>query len=65
MARGTFNAIESTADQAQAFVEKAHSLGVIAQMQQEDMTHMQINKELGLQSAYTDTVDGFIKERLR
>jgi len=56
---------ENSCDQAKAFVEKAHSLGVTAEMQQVDLTHMQVNKELGEASAYTGTVDKFIKERLR
>ena len=56
---------ENSCDQAEAFVEKAHSLGVTAEMQQEDMSHMHINTELGEASPYTEVVDRFIKERLR
>ena len=46
--------------QARAFADKARGLGVRVEVQPEDLSHAQINHELGASSAYTDTVGHFI-----
>jgi len=46
--------------QAQGFVDKAVPLGMRASVLQEDLSHGDINRELGAESAYTDAVEAFI-----
>jgi len=46
--------------QAQAFVDKARLMGVRMRVLREDLTHKQINEQLGLPGAYTDDVETFI-----
>lgn len=46
--------------QAKAYASRASQLGARAQVLPEDLSHMQINKELGLPGAYTGGVDAFI-----
>lgn len=46
--------------QARAFAGKARELGVRVDVQPEDLTHAQINHELGAPSAYTDAVGRFV-----
>lgn len=45
---------------AQAFAEKARSLGGQALVLREDMSHAEINARLGTPGDYTDAVDGFL-----
>lgn len=46
--------------QARAFADKARGLGVRVEVQPEDLSHAQINHELGAASAYTDAVGHFV-----
>ena len=46
--------------QARQFAAKAKSLGVTAQVQPEDLSHREINEQLGLDSDYTRAVDAFL-----
>lgn len=46
--------------QARAFADKARGLGVRVEVRPEDLSHAQINRELGASSAYTDAVGGFV-----
>ncbi|MDI1252684.1 alpha/beta hydrolase [Thermomonas sp.] len=48
--------------QGQALVDKAKTLGVVMTVLPEDLSHGEINKELGKPSAYTEAVDGFLVE---
>ncbi|MFZ6768858.1 alpha/beta hydrolase [Undibacterium sp. Di26W] len=48
--------------QAEAFVSKAKSLGMLAQTLPQGLSHADINKNLGLENAYTAAVDKFLKE---
>lgn len=48
--------------QAAEYVEKATGLDVKARLLQEDLSHGDINKELGLSGAYTDAVEKFMGE---
>jgi acetyl esterase/lipase len=50
--------------QAQDFNERAKNLGVLTHVLPEDLSHGEINKNLGIQSDYTKAVDDFIKSRL-
>lgn len=47
--------------QAQAFVSKARDLGTRASVHSEDLSHEEINEQLGLPQAYTDAVDAFLR----
>jgi arylformamidase len=47
--------------QAQNFVAKAISFGSRASVVEEDLTHEQINEQLGLSSGYTSQVEGFMR----
>lgn len=47
--------------QAQRFVAKASSLGTQAKLLPEDLSHEQINEQLGTPSAYTDSVEAFMR----
>lgn len=46
--------------QAQSFVARAQALGGRAETLGEDLSHMEINRELGLESAYTRAVEHFL-----
>lgn len=46
--------------QGQAFQHKAATVGVRVEVLPQDLSHRQVNQELGLPSAYTDVVDRFI-----
>jgi hypothetical protein len=50
-------------DQSEAFVRKAKSLGVVATVLPEELSHREINVTLGEKSAYTDAVEKFVVER--
>lgn len=43
------------------FSRKATSLGVRVEVMEQDLSHMAINRELGLPGAYTEQVDAFIE----
>lgn len=47
--------------QAHAFVRKAESFGSRARVLEEDLSHGEINAQLGLPSAYTDAVEQFLR----
>lgn len=47
--------------QADAFVQKARSLGMQAQLLPQALSHGEINKNLGLNNGYTAAVDSFLK----
>jgi arylformamidase len=47
--------------QAQAFVAHAKRIGRRAQVLEQDLSHGEINAQLGLASAYTDAVDQFLE----
>ncbi|WP_368564720.1 alpha/beta hydrolase [Pseudoxanthomonas sp. UTMC 1351] len=51
--------------QGRTMAEKARSLGVAMDVLPEDLSHTQLNRELGLPSAYTDAVDAFVRRQLR
>lgn len=51
---------EDSCPQAQAFVSKATALGMRAQVLPEDLSHAEINGDLGLASPYTASVDAFM-----
>jgi acetyl esterase/lipase len=46
--------------QAQAFVDKAQSLGIRASLHSEDLAHQEINDALGSDSPYTQAVEAFM-----
>jgi acetyl esterase/lipase len=52
---------QDSCPQAQRFVAKAASFGSSARMLPEDLTHEQINEQLGTASAYTDNVEAFMR----
>jgi arylformamidase len=52
---------EDSCPQAQRFVAKAASFGSSAKMLPEDLTHEQINEQLGTASDYTDNVEAFMR----
>ena len=47
--------------QARAFARKAESFGSRASVLEEDLSHREINAQLGLPSAYTDAVEKFMR----
>jgi arylformamidase len=51
--------------QAQAYVAKARSLGMTADVLSVDLSHGEINKNLGAPSAYTKDVDAFLRRVMR
>lgn len=51
--------------QARGLAERARDLHVPVQVLPEDLSHMQINRELGAPSDYTSAVDRFIAEAVR
>jgi hypothetical protein len=54
----------SPCDEARKLSQQARSLGVPMQVLPEAMTHGEINAALGLPSAYTTAVAGWIDHRL-
>lgn len=46
--------------QATGYAAKAKSLGLRAEVLEQDLSHRQINEELGLPGAYTDAVESFL-----
>lgn len=48
-------------EQARAFAARATAMGVRTQVQEQRLTHREINLRLGERSAYTETVDAFIR----
>lgn len=55
---------DDSCGQAQAFALQLKAIGQDAPVSQQDLTHMEVNKNLGLPGAYTDAVDAFIAARL-
>ncbi|RZI45035.1 alpha/beta hydrolase [Herbaspirillum sp. HC18] len=55
----------TSVQQSREFAAKANSLGVRTQALPEDLSHREINVELGTEGAYTRAVDGFIASVLR
>lgn len=55
----------SPCEEARKFAARARTLGVAMQVQPEALEHAEINDQLGLPSAYTDAVAGWINQRLR
>jgi acetyl esterase/lipase len=51
--------------EARKLAESGHSLGVAIEVQPEALSHAEINDQLGLPSAYTTAVAGWIDKRLR
>jgi hypothetical protein len=47
-------------EQAQGFARQASALGVKVQVSAQDLSHGEINKNLGLEGSYTDTVEAFM-----
>lgn len=56
---------DDSCGQAQAFAAQLNAIGQDAPVSQQDLTHMEVNKNVGLPGAYTDAVDAFIAARLR
>jgi len=48
--------------QSEAFKNKAASLGVRVQVLPQDLSHAEINRDLGKASAYTEAVDAFLQD---
>ena len=55
---------DDSCGQTRAFAAKLKTLGEDAPVLEQDLTHMQVNDQLGLPGAYTDAVDAFIAGRL-
>ena len=51
--------------QGRAMVEKGKSLGVAMEVQPEDLSHGEVNRELGVPSDYTKAVDAFVRRQLQ
>ena len=51
--------------QGRAMVEKAKSVGVAMDVLPQDLSHGEVNRELGLPSDYTNAVDAFVGRQLR
>ncbi len=56
---------QDSCTQARGLARRAQDLRVPAQVLPEDLSHMQINRELGAPSDYTSAVDRFIAEAVR
>ncbi|MCB1567916.1 MAG: hypothetical protein KDI69_03735 [Xanthomonadales bacterium] len=50
--------------QGRALAAKAEKLGVPMSVLPEDLSHAEINKDLGKTSAYTRAVDGFVRRAM-
>jgi acetyl esterase/lipase len=51
--------------QGSAMVERAKTLGVAMAVLPQDLSHAEVNRELGLPSEYTKAVDAFVRRYLR
>ncbi len=51
--------------QARAMADKAKTLGVPMEVLPEDLSHGDVNRDLGLPSGYTNTVDAFVRKQLQ
>jgi len=51
--------------QGRAMAEKAKTLGVAMDVLPEDLSHGEVNRNLGLPSAYTETVNAFVRKQLQ
>jgi acetyl esterase/lipase len=51
---------QESCGQAKKFAAKANDIGVRAQVLEQDLSHMEINDKLGLDSAYTRSVEAFM-----
>ena len=51
--------------QGRAMAEKAKTLGVKMDVLPQDLSHGEVNRELGSPSAYTKTVDAFVRSQLQ
>jgi acetyl esterase/lipase len=51
---------EDSIQQAEQFVTQATSLGVKGSLLKQDLSHGEINEQLGLEGAYTDAVEAFM-----
>ncbi len=56
---------DDSCGQSKAFADKLNALGQTAPVLPQDLTHMEVNKTLGLPGAYTDAVDAFMAARLK
>lgn len=56
---------DNSCGQSNAFAAKLQAIGQDAPVVPQELTHMQINHDLGLPGAYTDAVDAFIAAHLR
>lgn len=52
---------KGSCEQAHAFADHASSLGVRAEVSEDERTHSEINRDLGLPSSYTERVDAFVE----
>jgi len=48
--------------QAHAYADAAHALGARAQVLPQDLSHQEINAQLGLDNAYTRQVEAFLRD---
>lgn len=51
--------------QGRAMAEKAKTLGVAMDVLPEDLSHGEVNRNLGLPSAYTEAVNAFVRKQLQ
>lgn len=51
--------------QSRAMAERARSLGVAMDVLPENLSHTEVNRELGLPSAYTEAVNAFVRRQLQ
>ncbi|SDQ24121.1 Acetyl esterase/lipase [Pseudoxanthomonas sp. CF385] len=51
--------------QGRAMADKAKTLGVPMEVLPEDLSHGDVNRDLGLPSGYTNTVDAFVRKQLQ
>jgi acetyl esterase/lipase len=51
---------DNSCPQAHTFANRAREFGVHAEVLEEDLSHSEINEELGAQNSYTDAIDAFI-----
>ncbi len=56
---------DDSCGQSDGFAAKIMAMGMDAPVSRQDMTHEDVNKNLGLPGAYTDAVDAFIAARLK
>ncbi len=56
---------DDSCGQSEAFAAKIKAIGQMAPVSQQDLTHGDANKNLGLPGAYTDAVDAFISAHLK